>query len=171
MDELIIASTQPSSDPFSDFFVIIFFAFQLAWEQYRDTTVETWVIDWATVRPAGWLVNQLWPEQLVVAQKNSLIAANGRLNILNGCEGLETLFLLVAAFIAYPLRWKTRLIRIGLSALLIYLLNQTRIVLLWWTIRHDPALFGLLHGTVLPLILIAIALVFFMTLLPQRQST
>lgn len=152
------------------FFVITFFALQLAWEQCRDTVIETWVIDYATVRPAAWVINHLWSDQLVFAQKNSLVAAHDRLNILNGCEGLETLFLLVAAFVAYPLRWKTRLIGIGFSALLIYVLNQARIILLWWTIRRDPAQFGLLHGTVLPLILIAIALVFFIALLPQQRA-
>lgn len=150
-------------------FIAVFFAFQLAWEQCRDSAIETWVIDRATVQPAAWSINYLWPEQQTAAKKNSLIGSQGRLNILNGCEGLETLFLLIAAFLAYPLPWKTRLAGIGSSVLLIYVANQARIIFLWWAIRHYPSTFGLLHGTVLPLILIAIALLFFMAFLPQRQ--
>ncbi len=151
-------------------FVVTFFALQATWERCRDSVIETWVIDRATVLPAARIINGLWPEQQTIAQKNSLIAARGRLNILNGCEGLETLFLLIAAFVAYPLRWKTRLMGMGLSVVLIYVANQARIILLWWTIQQHPSLFGMLHGTVLPLILIAIALVFFMAFLPPRQS-
>lgn len=128
------------------------------------------MIDRATVIPAAWTVNRLWPDQPAFAQKNSLISAHGRLNILNGCEGLETLFLLVAAFVAYPLAWRIRFAGILSSALLIYGLNQVRIVLLWWAIHANPTLFGLLHGTVLPLVLIAISLLFFLAFLPQRQS-
>ena len=152
------------------FFVVTFFALQLAWEQCRDTAVETWVIDRATVRPAAWVINGIWPEQQLIAQKNSLIAARGRLNILNGCEGLETLFLLIAAFMAYPLSWKLRGIGIGLSVLLIYGVNQARIIFLWWAIQANPSWFGTLHGTVLPLILIAIAVVFFMAFLPPQKD-
>ncbi len=128
------------------------------------------MIDRATVIPAAWTVNRLWPDQPAFAQKNSLISAHGRLNILNGCEGLETLFLLVAAFVAYPLAWRIRFAGMLSSALLIYGLNQVRIVLLWWAIHVNPTLFGLLHGTVLPLVLIAISLLFFLAFLPQRQS-
>lgn len=150
-------------------FIVAFFALQLAWEQCRDSAIEKLVIDRATVLPAVWIANQLWPDQPAFAQKNSLISGHGRLNILNGCEGLETLFLLVAAFLAYPLMWRIRIVGITLSTVLIYGLNQARIVLLWWTIHSDPALFGLLHGTVLPLVLIAISLLFFLAFLPQRQ--
>lgn len=151
-------------------FAVTFFALQFSWEQCRASHIEKWVIDGATVIPATWTVNQLWPDQTVVAQKNSLISANGRLNILNGCEGLETLFLLIAAFFAYPLTWQVRAKGIVLSTLLIYGLNQARIVLLWWVINSRPALFGLLHGTVLPLVLIAIALLFFLSFLPQPSA-
>ena len=151
-------------------FIFTFFALQFAWEQCRDSAVEKLVIDRATVLPAAWVVNRLWPDQPAFAQQNSLISAQGRLNILNGCEGLETLFLLVAAFVAYPLMWRIRITGIALSALLIYGLNQARIVLLWWAIRTNPTLFGLLHGTVLPLVLIAISLLFFLAFLPQRKS-
>lgn len=151
-------------------FVVTFFALQQGWERCRDSIVETWVIDLATVRPAASVIDYLWPEQQIVAQNNSLIASHGRLNVLNGCEGLETLFLLIAAFFAYPLPWKNRSVGIGLSILLVYFVNQARIIFLWWAIQEHPTWFGTLHGAVLPLILIAIALVFFMAFLPQRQN-
>lgn len=151
------------------FFIVAFFALQYGWERCRGTVVEHWVIDRATVMPAAQLLHHLWPDQGVYANGHSLVSAHSRLNILNGCEGLETLFLLVAAFVAFPLHWRVRLLGITLSTLLIYVLNQVRIVLLWRAIRTDLELFGLLHGTVLPLVLIAIALLFFVAFLPYRR--
>ena len=151
-------------------FAATFFALEYAWEQCRGSDIETWVIDRATVLPAAWTVNRLWPDRHALAHANSLISARGRLNILNGCEGLETLFLLVAAFVAYPLAWRGRAIGILFSALLIYVLNQMRIVVLWWSVQFSPSLFGLLHGTVLPLVLIAIALLFFLAFVPPVES-
>jgi exosortase family protein XrtM len=150
-------------------FLIAFIALQYGWERCRGSVVERFVIDHATVVPAGFWLQQLWPEQAIRAAGHSLVSPYNRLNILNGCEGLETLFLLAAAFIAYPFAWRTRLFGIVLSVLLIYTLNQLRIVLLWWAIRTDPQLFSVLHGTVLPLVLIAAGTLLFAAFLPQRS--
>ncbi|MEW5769030.1 MAG: exosortase/archaeosortase family protein [Pseudomonadota bacterium] len=150
-------------------FLATFFALQYAWEMGRGTGLERLVIHDLTARPAAWVIGQAWPEQAVRAVDNRLVSSQARLNILNGCEGLETLFLLVAAFVAYPFAWRARLIGIGLGALLVFALNQGRIVALWHAFLHDRALFGLLHGTVLPLALVAICLLFFLAFLARHE--
>ena len=71
-------------------------------------------------------------------------------------------FLLVAAVLAYPFNWRTRLTGLVLGTLLVHALNQGRLLLLWHAFRHDRALFGLLHGTVLPLIMVAFCLLGFL---------
>lgn len=151
-------------------FLGVFFTLQYAWERSRDTPIERLIIDRATVAPAAWWIARLWPDQTVSAQGHSLIAAHYRLNILNGCEGLETLLLLIAAFFAYPFSWRQRALGSGLGALLIYVLNQGRIVLLWYANQHSPQLFGLLHGTILPLVMVAISLIFFVAFLPLQRK-
>lgn len=151
-------------------FLSVFFSLQYAWERSRDTAFERLVIDRATVAPAAWWIARLWPDQTVSALGHSLIASHYRLNILNGCEGLETLLLLIAAFLAYPFAWRQRALGIGLGTLLIYTLNQGRIVLLWYANQHSLQLFGLLHGTILPLTLVAISLIFFVAFLPLQRK-
>lgn len=149
-------------------FLAVFFALQYGWEMARDSAMERVFIDELTVRPAAWLIDQLWPVFQVHAEGHRLVAAAGRLNILNGCEGMETLFLLAAAFIAYPFAWRTRLFGLVAGTVLVFALNQARIVMLWHAFLHDRAWFGILHGTVLPVLLVAVCLVFFLVLLGRE---
>lgn len=87
-------------------FLAAFFTLQYVWEMSRDTQVERAFIDQATVAPAAWLIDGLWPGQAIRAEGHRLVSPHGRLNVLNGCEGLETLFLLMAAVLAYPFPWR-----------------------------------------------------------------
>ncbi|MDP2030719.1 MAG: archaeosortase/exosortase family protein [Thiobacillus sp.] len=146
-------------------FLAVFFALQYAWEMSRDSWVERLFIDELTVRPAAWMIDLLWPAFQVHAEGHRLAAAAGRLNILNGCEGMETLFLLAAAFIAYPFGWRTRVLGLGVGTVLVFALNQARIIVLWHAFLHDRTWFGVLHGTVLPVLLVASCLIFFLLFL------
>ncbi|MDD4882148.1 MAG: exosortase/archaeosortase family protein [Gallionellaceae bacterium] len=150
-------------------FVVAFLALHYAWEASRGTALERFVIHDLTVQPAAWIIDTLWPGSGVRPQGHRLVAPAGRLNILNGCEGLETLFLLLAAFAAYPFPWRARLPGMAMGVGLVYVLNQTRIVLLWQTFTHDKTLFGILHGTVLPLAMVAGCLAFFLVFLSRHE--
>lgn len=149
-------------------FLAVFFSLQYIWEMSRGTWVERLVIDLLTVSPAAWIIDQLWPAFQVHADGNRLVAAAGRLNILNGCEGMETLFLLAAAFIAYPFNWRTRVFGLGFGTLLVFALNQARIVTLWHAFLLNRAWFGVLHGTALPVLMVAACLVFFLLVLRRE---
>ncbi|MGO9445892.1 MAG: exosortase/archaeosortase family protein [Thiobacillaceae bacterium] len=150
-------------------FLAVFFSLQYGWELSRGTAVEHAVIDQATVVPSAWIINQIWPDQHVVAEGHRLVAPMGRLNILNGCEGMETLFLLVAAFVAYPVTWRKRWLGIGLGFLLVYALNQARLLLLWHTFLTNRELFGALHGTVLPLLMVACCFIYYLVFLSRHD--
>jgi exosortase/archaeosortase family protein len=150
-------------------FLAVFFALQYAWEMSRGSWLERLVIDRATVAPAAWLIDSLWPGQGVQADGHRLVSPQGRLSVLNGCEGLETLFLLVAAILAYPFAWRVRLVGLLLGTLMVYGLNQARLLLLWHAFVHDRALFGLLHGTVLPLVMVAVCLMGFLWFIARHD--
>lgn len=149
-------------------FLLGFFAMQYAWEMARGSAIERVIIDEFTVRPAAWLIDGLWPTDAVRAEGHRLVTASGRLNVLNGCEGLETLFMLVAALIAYPFPWRVRLVGLLAGTALVFALNQARIVLLWHAFMRARDWFGVLHGTLLPLLLVAVCLVFFLLLLSRE---
>lgn len=132
-------------------FVALFGVLQLAWELARGGGFERFVIHDATVQPAAALVRWLTPDVRATAVDFSIKAPGGGLNVLNGCEGTEALFLLLAAFVAAPLGWRTRLAGLLTGAAVVFVVNQVRIVILFYAWRADPARFSLLHGLVLPI--------------------
>jgi exosortase/archaeosortase family protein len=143
-------------------FVAVFIALQSGWEASRGTALERLLIDKVTVIPAARTIDSLWPNDGVRAHANSLVSTTGRINVLNGCEGLELVFLLIAAFAAYPLPWRRRILGMAMGIAVAYIANQGRLVALWYAYVHDRQLFGVLHGTLTPLILVGFCLLFFM---------
>ena len=145
-------------------FPLSFFALQLAWNQARGTRLEHWIIDCATVRTSVALINRLTPQAAAVARGPSILAPDGGINVRNGCEGTEILFLLMAALVAYPFSWRMRLAGMAAGAVYVFLINQVRLLALFYSLRNDRTLFDQLHGTVAPLLLILCTLIFFVAL-------
>jgi exosortase/archaeosortase family protein len=143
-------------------FLFVFAALQAAWTSARDTDIERFVIDAITVAPAVVLINAVSPHIGAVAEGSRIRAPGGGINILHGCDGLDVLFLLIAGFVAAPIPWRHRLGGVVMGIALVYVLNQGRILGLFYAHRRDPQLFDLLHGTVLPLLLVAAVALFFL---------
>ena len=143
-------------------FGLAFLLLQSAYSAVRDTWVERLVIDTLTVKSAAWSIRTLTPEVAVQAVGTRLKAPGGGINIINGCEGTEVLFLLLAAFASAALPWRARLGGVLVGTVLVFVLNQGRILALFYAYRSDKALFDLLHGTLAPLLLIACSALFFL---------
>jgi exosortase/archaeosortase family protein len=155
-------------------FLLSFLALQLGWHEARGTRLERWVIDYATVRTGVLLINTLTPQAAAVAEGASILAPDGGINVRNGCEGTEVLFLLLAALLAYPFSWRLRLVGAVVGAAYVFIINQARLLVLFYAIRNDRLLFSELHGVVAPLVLILCTLLFFVALLswdrPRRMD-
>lgn len=143
----------------------VFFAIvamlQWSWSAAAGTIVETLVIGEATVKPAAYLINYLTPEVGARADAWSIRAPGGGLTINIGCDGMETAFLLIAAFTVAPIAWRTRLIGLAFGVPLVYVFNQLRILALFYVNRLDKSLFDLLHTMVLPVVLIILCTIYF----------
>lgn len=150
-------------------FLGVFGILQWGWGEARDTWVERLVIHQATVKPAAAMVQILSPEANAQPVAASIKAPGGGLNILNGCEGTEVMFLLVAAFAAVNLGWRHRLIGLALGLVLVFALNQARILALFYAFRNERSLFDILHTTVLPAVLIAAVALYFYAVLHRSR--
>ena len=140
-------------------FLSVFSLLQVGYGACRGTWVEHLVIGRLTVAPSVELINRLTPSVGVQAMGNRLVAPGGGITVLKGCEGTEVMFMLTAAFAAVVMPWRRRLIGLGLGILLVFGLNQIRLVALFYAFRADPSLFDLLHGILAPIALvIAVAL-------------
>lgn len=147
---------------FALLFLVIFAGLFSLYSTARGTAVERLLIDVCTVKPSAALIGLITPSEQVVAVDHRLVSPQARLSILNGCEGIETMLLLVSAILAYAIPWGAKFLGALAGILLVYGLNQVRIVALYYAFRHDRELFDLLHGYVAPVILIVAGGLYFL---------
>ena len=142
-------------------FLAIFLALQSGYGASRGGALERAVIDVATVKSAVLLIGWITPEVGARADGPRIKAPGGGLNVLNGCEGTDVVFLLTAAMLISPLAWRWRLAGLAVGLPLVFVLNQGRVLALFYAYRSDRAWFELLHGVVAPLALIVVVGAFF----------
>ena len=143
-------------------FVGLLVVLQLGWNYARDTELERLFVNEMTVKPSVWVIALLSPDIQIQAIGSHISAPGGGINILNGCDGMEVILLLVAAMLIAPITINQRLLGILLGSSIIFLCNQARILALFYTYRSDKTLFNLLHGIVAPISLILVAALFYM---------
>jgi exosortase/archaeosortase family protein len=151
-------------------FLGLFAVMQLGWSSVRNTWVERLVIDEMTVKPAAWLISRITPDVPIQASGTHLSAPGGGINILNGCDGMEEVFLLVAAMLIAPIPARWRFLGALAGGGLIFIGNQARILALFYSYRADKSLFGLLHGIVAPILLILVASGFYVLWLGRYRG-
>ena len=86
--------------------------------------------------------------QGVVRQGTILRNAEFAVNIRNGCNGLETVIIFLAAVVAFPASWKARGIGLVLGILAIQVVNLVRVVALFLTGAYFPRFFDSSHTVV-----------------------
>ena len=69
-------------------------------------------------------------------------------NIKNGCNGVETMIIFLAAVLAFPASWKSRGIGLALGLIAIQLVNLIRVVALFLTGVYFPKFFDSSHTVV-----------------------
>lgn len=151
-------------------FALVFASLQFAYNQ-AGNRVEHIVIDRLTVSAAARLIRATTPTVQVEAVGPRLVAPGGGLNVLKGCEGTDVLLILLSAILVAPLPWRSRVLGILAGTLLVFALNQFRVVALFHAYREQRSLFDTLHGTVAPLLLVACTGAFFAAWLWFFQPT
>ena len=147
---------------FALLFLLLFFGLQYGYSACQGTIVEHVVLDVATVRPSAAAINLIAPDSNAQANGNRIVSPHGSLSVLNGCEGTETLFLLLAAIVAFKAPWKHKLKGAVIGTLIIYGLNQGRIIALFFAAWYDRKWFEMLHGTIAPTLIIVLSVIFFL---------
>ena len=151
-------------------FIGAFFLLQWAYQALADTLIYRFYLDTLTVRPSAALIQLMVPQDSVLARGHRLVWPGGGLSLFSGCDGAEVMQLLITAFVAVAGPWRRRLLGAAIGLLLVYALNQARIVGLYLAVRHDRAWFEMLHGLVGPLIIIALTTLFFAWWIGRNES-
>jgi len=69
-------------------------------------------------------------------------------NIRNGCNGVEAMLIFLAAVLAFPASWKSRLTGLALGILAIQAVNLVRVVALFLTGVYFPRIFDTSHTVI-----------------------
>ena len=92
------------------------------------------------------IINLLMPGRPASSTGNADVTSEDVIiRIKKGCEGTDVLLLLVAALVAYPMRWRRRLMGFVWGAVLIYGLNLVRVVSLYLVARFRASWFDFFH--------------------------
>ncbi len=95
--------------------------------------------------------------QQVTMQGTVLHGARFAVNIRNGCNGVEALIIFLAAILAFPATWRSRLIGLALGTLAIQIINLVRVVALFLTGAYLPRWFESSHTVIWQTIVILCA--------------
>jgi exosortase family protein XrtM len=144
-------------------FVVLFALLGGGFEALRGTAVERFLVETLILRPTAGLIDLVTPAEHVQLVGRRLVSAQGpTLNVTRGCEGIEMFLLLLAAMLAYPAALRHRVTGVLVGSLLAYALSVSRLLLLYYILRHSPALWEASHGLILPLAPILVLALYFL---------
>ncbi len=138
------------------FFFLTYVVLHLGWNLVRDTAMERSLIGVLMVEPTLVLVNLLTPALGATAKGVTIVAGGRAIEIVSACTGMEMHFMMVSAFLAFPLSWRSRLLGIATGVLFVFAMNEARILVLFYAYLANEHLFGTLHGIVVPIVSISL---------------
>ena len=142
-------------------FVAIYAALHALYFAVPDRILRQVVHYYAIVAPGAGLIRLAAPREPVAAREGTLSSPRASLSIVRGCDGAGVAFLLLAAVLAFPAGLKPKLVGIVGALALTYLLNQLRVVGLYFVAAYRHEWFNLLHNFLIPSFIIVVCCLFF----------
>ena len=107
------------------------------------------------------LINLFTATENVSAAQNKLMSQRAILEVVRGCDGSGSMFLIMAGVIAFSCSLKHKLIGLLTGVCLLYLLNQIRIVGLYYVVAYRSEWFLPIHTYFAPTFIVMLSVMFF----------
>jgi exosortase family protein XrtM len=143
-------------------FALGFLILTAAFEASRGTSFERFVIEESVLLPTAKVVNTISPGVTLERARRTIISGTARLHVTRGCEGIEMLFLLAAAILAYPASLRRRTQGLLIGSVLAFTLSVGRLTALIFTLRYWPDGWEAMHGLLMPLVPIIVIAAYFL---------
>jgi exosortase family protein XrtM len=143
-------------------FVLAFVILTAAFEASRGSTFERFVIEESVLVPTASLVSAISPGVILDRTSRTIAKGTARLHVTRGCEGIEMLFLLAAAILAYPTDLRRRTIGLLIGSVLVFALSVARLTALVFTLRYWPGGWEAMHGLLMPLVPVVVIAAYFL---------
>ncbi len=141
-------------------FISIYVAAQSLYYFSRPLNVP-FFIQRTNTRLSSAVINTITPKEATVSAGAAIKSGGVSMSVGWGCEGVEGIFMIVAALVAYPMRFRWKVYGALAGTGLIFSLNIVRLMVLWYTFRYKPALFDIMHVYVGQTFIIFSAVLFF----------
>lgn len=136
-------------------FALIYVAFFALYHQVPDRLLAEVVYRWLINEPAAQAITLLAPQEAVRVEGHRLLSPRVVLEIVRGCDGSGAFFLVAAAMLAFRARVQDKILGVIAAFVLIFLLNEARVVGLYFAVAYRPGWFTPLHSYIIPTFLIA----------------
>jgi exosortase family protein XrtM len=156
-----IPPAAPINGVFLLLFAVTYLILYVAYSAVPDALLRDHVYYYAIVAPAKAMIDLVAPNDHVMGEHNVLNSATVKLTIVRGCDSAGVIFLLMAAVIAVRASLKRTLLGIAGAMLVIYPLNQLRIVTLYFVAAHRISWFTAVHVYFIPTLMILAGVLYF----------
>ena len=156
-----IAAPKPISRVFVVVFAAAYFTLYLGYCAVPDSVLRDRIYYYGIVSPSKTMINWLVPAEHVIGVQNRLESPTANLDIVRGCDGSGVVFLLIAAIVALRAPLRRSLLGVISAIALVYVLNQLRIVTLYFVQSRAPAWFTPVHVYFVPTLMILVATIYF----------
>ena len=147
----------------------LFILLQAAYHVVPDEVLLGYLIHHLLVLPAAVLV-ELFSADGVRPILNSLESDGVSLQIIRGCDGTSSMFLLMSAVLAYPAPWRTKLRGVLIGLAWLHAINVIRIVVLYFVAQADLGWFHSIHGFFAPTLIVLLVCLYFFYWLDQTRE-
>lgn len=142
-------------------FIAVYSVFHLMYFYVPDATLKQIYYDYLVTISAD-IINFFAPSERVFARNNSLLSARANLEVVRGCDGAGVMFLMTAAILVFSASIKRKIVGLVCGLILVYVLNQIRIISLYFIVVYRRDWFLPVHTYVAPSFIILFCSLFFM---------
>ncbi|MCB1743199.1 MAG: exosortase family protein XrtM [Gammaproteobacteria bacterium] len=142
-------------------FVALFGLFYAGYMSIPDDFLRDRVFYHGITQVSASIIDLVAPQEAVQAESNRLYSSKAALRIIRGCDGSGALFLLVAAVLVFPVSAARKLAGVLGAVLLVYVLNQLRVVGLYFVVAYERDLFLPIHTYFAPTLIVVLCSAFF----------
>jgi exosortase family protein XrtM len=123
-------------------------------------------------RMSSRIINTLTPEEKSFNKGTRILGSqNFSINVEEGCDGIESMLLIVAAIWAFQMGVKYRVFGSITGICIIYFFNLARIIVLYYTLKYRPGMFDVMHIYIGQIVIIFIGVLFFIAWISKFSKT
>ncbi len=142
-------------------FAAIYSILHAAYFMVPDRILREAVYYYGIVSVSASVINVMTPAENVKAEDNKLQSPKAILEVVRGCDGSGSIFLMIAAIVAFSATLKNKLLGVLVGFSLLYIINQIRIIGLYFVVAYHREWFLPIHTYFAPTLIILISCLFF----------